>query len=190
MPEMNRREMVQLLAGGMAAFGLTPPAIERAWRAVRGTQHAARLFFTDHEWETVRLLVDYIIPRDDRSGSATDAQVPEFMDFILSESEDSQVPIRGGLAWLDNECWERFGKSFVELDDPSRRQVLDDIAWPARARPELVHGVEFFSRFRDFTASGFWSSKMGVEDLRYIGNTFVMEWKGCPAEALKHIGVG
>jgi hypothetical protein len=51
-------------------------------------------------------------------------------------------------------------------------------------------GAAFFSLFRDLVASGFWSSRMGVEDLRYTGNTFVAEWKGCPPEVLRKIGLG
>jgi len=146
-------------------------------------------FFTAHEYATVAVLVDLIIPKDERSGSATDAGVPEFMDFMLGDDPDLQTPIRGGLAWLDHECDDRYGKTFVACGDAERAAVLDDIAWPKRAKPELAAGVAFFNRFRDLTASGFFSSKLGVQDLRYIGNTFVSEWKGCPPEALAKLGV-
>ena len=112
------------------------------------------------------------------------------MDTLVAEQpEASQTALRGGLAWLDTECHERFGKRFLEAEDAERRQVLDDIAWPGRARPDLSHGVAFFNRFRDLTASGFWSSRMGVEDLRYMGNTVVSEWTGCPEEQLRKLGV-
>jgi Gluconate 2-dehydrogenase subunit 3 len=97
--------------------------------------------------------------------------------------------MRGGLAWLDAACLERFDAPFVNCTAEQRASVLDDIAWPARAKPELSHGVAFFNSFRDLTASGFWSSKMGVEDLRYIGNTFVREWTGCPEEQLRKLNV-
>jgi gluconate 2-dehydrogenase subunit 3-like protein len=193
--DLTRRDALQVLAGMTAALGLTPPMIERAWRHVHATAGrpapgARQVFFTDHEWQTVRLLVDYIIPRDERSGSATDAGVPEFMDFILNENTGMQGRVRGGLAWLDTECRERFGgKHFVDVTDAQRRGVLDDIAWPKKARPELSQGAAFFSTFRDFTASGFYSSKLGVADLQYLGNTVVPEWTGCPPEALAKLGV-
>ena len=189
MSDLTRREAVHLLAGAIGTLGLTPPLIERAWKQVR-TQSpypADRRFFTDAEWQTVRLLVDYIIPRDERSGSATDAQVPEFMDFVLAESTSAQIPIRGGLAWLDTECRERFGARFADAPDARRRELLDLIAWPAKAPASLSHGVEFFNRFRDLTASGFWSSRIGVEDLQYLGNTFMAEWNGCPDEAVQRL---
>jgi hypothetical protein len=111
------------------------------------------------------------------------------MDFILDENKGMQTWMRGGLAWLDTEARERFGREFLELADAQRRAILDDIAWPRRARPEHSQGVAFFNRFRDLTASGFFSSEIGVRDLRYQGNEFVMEWQGCPPEALRKLGV-
>ena len=115
--------------------------------------------------------------------------VPEFMDYILTEYPDGQTAIRGGLAWLDAECEKRFGKVFVSCGEADRKKVLDDIAWPKKARPEMSQGVAFFNRFRDFTASGFFSSKLGTEDLHYIGNTPQSAWSGCPPEALAKLGV-
>ena len=137
----------------------------------------------------MRVLVDLVIPRDGRSGSATDAGVPEFMDFVLTDEPGRRTAMRGGLAWLDHECDDRYGKTFVACADAERAAVLDDIAWPKRARSALAPGVAFFQGFRDLTASGFWSSKMGVQDLRYMGNVVVPEWKGCPDEQLKKLGV-
>ena len=192
---MDRRDAVQLIVTAplAAAFRWTPESVREASALARealsrGVPYEPKNF-TAHEWETVRLLVDIIPPKDDRSGSATDAGVPEFMDFMLGDDPDLQTPVRGGLAWLDHECDDRHGKTFVASSDAERRAVLDDIAWPKRAKPEHAAGVAFFNRFRDFTASGFFSSRIGVQDLRYIGNTFVSEWKGCPPEALAKLGV-
>lgn len=190
--DVSRREVLQILAGiPLLASGLSPETVRRAVASAQSamSSSSAPVFFTPHEWQTVRFLVDIIIPRDDHSGSATDAAVPEFMDFILNDQADMQTGTRGGLAWLDTECRERFGKNFVDCADAQRRRVLDDIAWPKKARPEMSQGVAFFSDFRDLTASGFYSSKLGVEDLQYLGNTVVGEWKGCPPEALAKLGV-
>ncbi len=195
MTDMNRREVIGMLATAplVAAFRWTPESVrEAAARAreavVRGTPYEPKQF-TPHEWDTVRVLVDLIIPKDERSGSATEAGVPEFMDFMLGDDPDLQTPVRGGLAWLDHECADRSGKTFAACTAAERAAVLDDIAWPAKAKPEHAAGVAFFDRFRDLTASGFFSSRTGVQDLRYIGNTFVSEWKGCPPEALAKLGV-
>ena len=199
MSEIDRRDALKILglAPLAASLGVAPSHLERATLALaRLEEHpefaAAPSFFAPHEWATVRLLVDYIIPRDERSGSATDAKVPEFIDFLMSDKESSEAmktAMRGGLAWIDNECQHRFNKSFVGATDAQRRQVLDDIAWPARARPELSHGVLFFSRFRDLTASGFFSSQMGWKDVRYEGNVAVPVWNGCPPAALAKLDV-
>jgi gluconate 2-dehydrogenase gamma chain len=149
-------------------------------------------FFTPEEYQTVRALVDLVIPRDGRSGSATDAGVPEFMDFMMADqdtSPEARTAMRGGLAWTDAECRRRFGKRFVDCTQRERIALLDEIAWPARARPEMSHGVAFFNAFRDLTASGFWSSEMGVRDLRYEGNSFVPEWSGCPDAVLRKLDI-
>jgi len=192
---MRRRDAVQLLAVAplAAAFRWAPESVREASALARaalghGTAYQPKNF-TPHEWDTVRLLVDLIIPKDERSGSATDAGVPEFMDFMLGDDPDLETPIRGGLAWLDHECDDRYGKTFVTCSDAERTGLLGDIAWPKKAKPEHSAGVAFFNSFRDLTASGFFSSKLGVQDLRYIGNTFLPEWKGCPPEALAKLGV-
>jgi len=192
---MKRRDAVHLLAAApvAAAFRWAPESVRAASVLARAARERGAPYepkhFTPHEWDTVRLLVDLIIPKDERSGSATDAGVPEFMDFMLGDDPDLETPIRGGLAWLDRECDDRYGKTFLAATEAERTAVLDDIAWPKRAKPDHAAGVAFFNSFRDLTASGFFSSRIGVQDLRYIGNTFVADWKGCPPEALAKLGV-
>ena len=146
-------------------------------------------FFTAHEYATVSVLVDLIIPKDERSGSATDAGVPEFMDFMMIDQPRRQVAMRGGLALIDRLSTDRAGKRFVSATDRERRALLDEIAYTSNTDPGLSHAVAFFSSFRDLTASGFWSTKMGIADLQYQGNAFVTEWNGCPDAALKKLGV-
>jgi gluconate 2-dehydrogenase gamma chain len=198
MPDVNRRDALKVLALAplAASIGVAPDHLERVTRALarleEGTAAAAPTFFSAHEWATVRLLADYVIPRDERSGSATDAKVPEFIDFLMADKDASasgRIAMHGGLAWLDNECQQRFAKSFVGASDAQRRQVLDDIAWPKKARSEMHHGVVFFSHFRNLTASGFFSSQMGWKDVQYLGNVAVPAWNGCPPAALAKLGV-
>ena len=217
---MDRRGALKAMAAAAAVpvlgtFEVSEEHLLRAREAaesavlaeMQGTPYTPR-FFTRHEYQTVRVLVDYIIPRDERSGSATDAGVPQYMDFVLSDQTPppgppnptrrfyvaptaAQINVRGGLAWLDTECARRFGagKTFLTATDPQRREVLDDIAWPAKAKPELSHGVAFFTRMRDMTAAGFFSSRIGVQDLRYIGNMPMAKWDGCPPNVLEKLGV-
>jgi len=198
MKRITRRTALKLLSSAPAAAAMnwTSAEAEHALEyveqtrtgAARGVSYQPR-FFTTHEYQTVRLLVDMIIPRDERSGSATDAGVPEFMDFMMIDDPARQTAMRGGLALIDYLCLQRFTKSFLESSDAERRELLDDIAFPDRASQSLSHGVMFFSSIRDLTASGFWTTRMGIDDLGYRGNTFVREWTGCPKEALDKLGV-
>ncbi len=192
MSDLNRREMVQLLSAvaWTSVFRLTPAEAERAARAAwTASSNYVPEFFTAEEWETVRLLVDLIIPADDHSGSATDALVPEFMDFTMMDRPSGQQPMRGGLMWLDLACQDRYRRRFVRCSDAQRAELLNDIAWPDRAPERLVQGVAFFNSFRDLTASGFYSSKLGVQDLQYSGNRAIAEWRGCPPDVLHNLGV-
>ena len=198
MSTIDRRTMLRLLASAPLAAGFTWTEAEAAQahqhaQAARAAAKPGTLFkptfFTAHEYATVRVLVDIVIPKDERSGSATEVGVPEFMDFIVNDQPARQVPMRGGLAWIDLECEKRFDKMFVTCSASERSAVLDDIAYPGQARPEFLAGVAFFNSVRDLTASGFWSSKPGMADLKYMGNTFVPEWTGCPDEAVTKLGL-
>ena len=197
MSEINRRQMLSALgAAPVVAFTWTElearVAGERAQQAraeaAAAGQPYAPKFFTAAEFATLTVLADLILPRDARSGSASEAGTLEFIDFIVGEQPNRQVPMRGGLAWLNAECQQRFEKTFLDAADAERRQVLDDIAWPAKARPEVSHGVAFFNTLRDLVASGFWSSRMGMNDIGYMGNR-VSAWDGAPAAVLQKLGV-
>lgn len=204
MTDISRREALQGLAAIPAGLALSPEMLERARAHVSealGAQDGAPdapqaqpaayvpRQFTADEWRLVRLLVDYVIPRDATSGSATDAGVPEFMDFILGEYASNRTWMKDGLGWMNAECRRRFGKGFVSCTDVQRRELLDAIAFPRKAAPEVKAGVEFFNRFRNMTASGFYTSRIGVADLGYIGNRPVAKWEGTPPEVLKKLGL-
>jgi hypothetical protein len=196
---IHRRDALRLLTAAPVAAGFvwTEAEAQQAHHNAQASRQTARRtgaafkpkFFTAHEYATVLVLVDLIIPKDERSGSATDAGVPEFMDFIMLDQPARQTAMRGGLAWLDVECERRFDKRFLDCAADQRTAVLDAISGIAPPPPNLSHGVAFFRSFRDLTASGFWTSKVGIADLQYMGNTFVAEWKGCPEEALKKLGL-
>lgn len=201
MSDLSRRDALKLLGAAplVGALDWSAPSIERATRMVarlhdEGAQPAAYKprFFTPHEWRTVRVLADIIIPADERSGSATAAKAPEFIDFMLAEkdsSEASRVSMRGGLAWLDNEMRRRFDKDFYHASDEQRTSVLDDIAYPRKAKPAYAAGVSWFTRFRSSVGSAFFSSAVGWKDLQYMGNVFNPKWDGCPPEATAKLGV-
>jgi hypothetical protein len=216
--EIGRRSALRLIGTAPIAVAFTlganeaAAAAEKAAAAVKaaaaGKPYVPK-FFNPQEWKTVRILVDMIIPKDERSGSATDAGVPEFMDYLMNDPTDTdlqrerrQTAMRGGLAWINSVSERRFGHAFAEASETERTAILDEIAYskdeqedeaemrePRDLRVMVKHGPSFFNSFRDLTASGFWSSKMGVEDLGYVGNRFVAEWKGAPPEVLAKLGL-
>jgi hypothetical protein len=223
------------MAVAAGAVEAAPPAAKPATAAAAAKKAAAKAkFFTDHEWKTAGTLADMIIPRDAKSGSATEAGVVEFMDeWVDYWGERIQAQMRGGLMWLDAETTRRFDQRFVECTNAQRRQVLDTIAYPPRElatpvagqltqqRPEGAasttypqgpppqkppegapppqsaapesgtsdsQGIAFFTLFRDLTASGFYTSEIGIKDLGYMGNQ-PYDWKGCPPEVLAKLGL-
>ena len=138
--------------------------------------------------QTIAILADIIIPRDEHSGSATDAGVPAFIEFMAKDRPDMQTPLRGGLAWIDNQAQKRFGNTFSEISAAQRIAIVEDIAYTEREKPGMSQGIAFFSLMRNLTASGFWSSKIGIEDLGYMGNIPNM-WDGPPKEVLEKYGL-
>lgn len=140
-------------------------------------------FFTSHELLTITVLADIIIPKDEISGSASDAKVTDFIEFIVKDIPDHQVPMRGGLKWLDLQCFNRYNNSFKACTKAEQLEIVQEIAYPLKAKPEMQQGVVFFNRMRSLTASGFYTSKIGVKDIGYLGNA-PGKWEGVPADVL------
>lgn len=145
-------------------------------------------FFTADEMATITILADIIIPKDATSGSASDAKVPAFIEFIVKDMPEHQVPLRGGLRWLDIQCLTRYDKPFKDCSPQQQIEIVDEIAWPAKAKPEMSQGVAFFSLMRNLTASGFYTTELGVKDIGYMGNV-PNQWNGVPADVLQQYGL-
>ena len=195
---VSRRDVVAAAAtaAALAALPITPAEAENAATyvaaALQGQAQGAVYkpkYFQPDEWRQIRVMVDLIIPKDAKSGSATDAGVPQYMDFFCTEYASNYAWMRDALRWFDGFAYNSYKKSFMKCSDAERRKLLDQVAWPAKAAPAMREGVQHFNRLRDFTASGFFSSQMGVKDIGYVGNMAIPVWNGCPPEALKHLGV-
>jgi hypothetical protein len=145
-------------------------------------------FFTAHELATITVLGDIIIPKDDVSGSASDAKVPEFIEFIVKDMPEHQTPMRGGLMWIDRHAFKKNGKNFKDCSKDQQIAIVDEIAYPNKAAKEVAQGVAFFSLMRNLTATGFYTSQMGVADVGYKGNQ-PNQWNGVPDEVMKQYGV-
>jgi gluconate 2-dehydrogenase gamma chain len=145
-------------------------------------------YFDPHEMATITILADLIIPRDEHSGSASDAKVPAFIEFLVKDEPEHQLPMRGGLRWLDLQCLTRFNTDFKSSAAQQQLEMLHDIAYPMKASPAMAPGVAFFNKMRDLTAMGFFTSKMGIGDLGYQGNR-PGQWTGVPPDVLKKYGL-
>jgi gluconate 2-dehydrogenase gamma chain len=192
MAGISRRDVLKNLAIGVAggsvmqvipveAAAVAHQMVHKEKAATPGGNYTPK-YFSAHEYATLLLLCDTIIPKDEKSGGAVEAGAPEFIDLLTSENKDYQLEFGGGLMWLDNFCLDRFEKTFSDATPDQRKEVLELIAYRknALADPSLSQGVAFFSRLRDMTCDGFYSSKIGISDLEYIGNTALAVWPGCP----------
>ena len=145
-------------------------------------------FFEEHEMKTITVLADIIIPADAVSGSASQAEVPAFIEFIVKDIPSHQIPMRGGLKWLDLHCLKEYQKAFIDCSSDQQIELVNQIAYPDKAKPEMSQGVVFFNRMRNLTASGFYTSKIGIDDIGYVGNKANI-WAGVPEDVLAQYGL-
>jgi Gluconate 2-dehydrogenase subunit 3 len=195
----ERRDILKLMTSMPAAVlvSVAPFATEMAKAAPQAAAAQQRQAsdhpkaLNPHEWRTLRILSDLIIPADDRSGSATQAAVPEFIDDWLDLKRGNLLDeIRGGLTWLDMQCNRSFKYDFADCSTARQKQILDRIAYPEKAAPDDASAVAFFNTLRDLVVSGFFTSQAGVRDLPYVGNEPQEKWSGCPEPVLARLGFG
>jgi len=152
----------------------------------RDKKIAVEIYLNEHELTTIAVLCDIILPATAEAGSATDAEVPAFIDFIVKDIPSHQLPIRGGLMWLDGEANRRFNKEFISCSNTEQIQIIEDIAYPDEdgKKPLMAPGIKFFNRMRNLTLTGYYTTRMGLDDLGYTGN-YANVWDGVPDEVLK-----
>lgn len=160
-------------------YGRTPSELERDRKLLEAE------YFTDMELGDLATLCDIILPATPTAGSANDAAVPDFIEFMVKDAPFLQLPLRGGLAWINNEARKRFNKTFEDITEAQRLEIIEDIAYPDKATPEMNQGAKFFDRLRGLVLTGYYTSKIGIEDLGYVGNRPNV-WDGVPEEVLKN----
>ena len=159
----------------------------------RDAKLMAETFFNEQEMATITVLCGLILPADEKSGSAVDAEVPDFIEFVAKDMPHYQLPLRGGLMWLNHEANKRFETAFKDCTSAQQTEILDDIAYNAvlEENPDspLAPGIKFFDLMRNLTVTGFYTSKEGVlTDLEYKGNVPNV-WDGPPQDVLDQYGV-
>jgi hypothetical protein len=204
---MDRRNSIKALLVGSMATGVLVEAckpsekkaivastdatlnMDRMQEEIEAAKKLSALpnFFNAHEMATITVLGDIIIPRDKVSGSASDAKVPEFIEFIVKDMPEHQVPMQGGLRWLDMQCFKHYDKTFVDCSKQQQIEMVDAIAYPEKAKPAVKQGVAFFNLMRDLVSTGFYTSEIGVKDIGYMGNV-PNQWNGVPDDVLKQYG--
>jgi hypothetical protein len=189
---ISRRDILRTLAVGAAAGSVLQVIPAEAAAYIHQMVHNEKSssaagnytpkFFSAPQYALLVALCDTIIPKDEKSGGAVEAGAPEFIDLLTSENEKYQLRLGGGLSWLDNYCIDRYSKRFLECGPEQKKEVLDLIAFRKNAKqdPSLGPGVAFFAFLRNLTCDGYYTSKIGIADLGYIGNTSLSEFPGCP----------
>src|SRR5688572_29839864 len=202
---MDRRKYLKTLAVGSVGAGIliqcepkeekaatAPPTSFTYDRTPEELEREKKLqsekFFDEHEMKTITVLSDIIIPKDEVSGSASDAGVPAFIEFIVKDQPRYQIPLRGGIRWIDMQSLKRFNTDFASSTTTQQLEIVDEIAFPEKAKPEVQQGVAFFNTMRDLTACGFFTSEIGIKDLGYMGNR-PNQWHGVPEDVLAQYGV-
>ena len=155
---------------------------------LRDQKLLSEIFFTEEERKKLSTLVDIIMPKDSESPAATEVGVVDFMEFIMKDQPNYQTPMRGGLMWLDFESDEKFGKNFTKLSQSEVLQIVDEVAWPEKAKPEYEGGVRWFNMLRNLTCSGYFSTEAGWKYMGYVGNQPNV-WDGVPKEVMDKHGV-
>jgi len=150
------------------------------------------LTLNEQQRATATVLSDLIIPADDESPAASKVGVIDFIDEWISapypsNQSDRPVVIQG-LAWLDQESQRRFKNTFVALTDKERVAICDDIA-AAKPAAQFEQAAKFFVRYRALTAGGYYTTPVGMKDLRYVGNVATTTFDGPPVELLKKLGL-
>ena len=172
----------QIIDEGKGLYGRTPKEI------AHDEKINAEVFFNPHELATIAVLCDLILPASATAGSATEAGVPEFIEFITKEIKSHQMPLRGGLMWLDHRAMTFFQNAFKDCSAAQQHQLLDEIAWPDTASAEVQQGVSFFSLMRNQVITGYYTSSIGLKDLGYQGNAPNI-WDGVPEDVLAAHGL-
>jgi len=189
MQGFSRRNLLKSLSIGAAAgsvlLAIPMEAAEHVHQMIASEKEAgpyAPKYFTDAQYKLLTALCGTILPADADSAGAIEAGAPEFIDLLTSENAEYQRKLGGGLLWLDEQCLSRYGSGYLECKPEQQKEMLDRIAYRKNAGSDtsLAYGVEFFTLLRNLTSDGFFTSKIGIEYLGYIGNTFLLEFPGCP----------
>lgn len=183
--ETSRRTLLRNLALVALAGPLTEEAAGQVHQHVAEAKKKAAgvykpKYFTAHEFETLAVLSEMIIPGARAAGAA------EFVDLLASNNMEFAAPFSGGMLWLDHEFERRFQTDFLKAGAAQRKEVLDVIAYRKNATPELGPGIEFFDLARRMAADAYFTSREGVKAIGFMGNGAAAKFE-VPAAVLEYV---
>ena len=187
-PEVTRRDLLRITLTTLGANVVSAEAAQHVHRTVADVKKAGAYkpkFFNDHEYQTLTKLADLIIPADERSPGALAGGAPEFIDFLCSQSPELAAIYTGGIAWLDHQMQKSYSANFLAATPEQQTAMLDLIAYRTNNSVELGPGIQFFNWVRNMTVDAFYTSKAGMDDLGYMGNSAMSEFH-VPAEAIAY----
>ena len=182
MSEFSRRTLIQLPAFAAAAAA-QEPGHDHISQSAPFTRPPRKVFFTDHEFATLEILCDRILPADEVSPAASTAGAPEYIELLSSNNNKLAQTFRGGLAWLDAQSRARCGANFAAASQSEQNALLELIADRRKAPPEYKPGVDFFDWARKMTVDGFYTSPVGYKDVDYKGGKGMTQYEA-PLEAI------
>ncbi len=141
--------------------------------------------FASGEWATLLHLCDLILPADDVSKGALDAGCPQYIDLLASGSTELSTLLAGGIQWLDATAQKRHARPFLGLTAEQQTALLDILAYRKNDSPELSAGIRFFDLLRRMTVDAFYTSKIGIADVGYMGNKGMTKFE-VPLEILDY----
>ncbi len=149
---------------------------------------------TPRQLRTAGVLSDIILPHvEESSPSASELKVPDFIDEWVSAPYPNQqadrTVILDGLAWVDRESQARFKKNFVELSHGQQLEICDDVCYQNTAKVDFETGARFFTKFRNLTLGGYYTTEVGMRDVGYVGNVALASFDGPPPEVLERLGL-
>ena len=212
LPRIPRREAIRWMLAAAAASALDPAAFGAQKKMIGSPEGIAGgygtdpnlvrdyapgdcwpLTLTEAQRKTAATWCDVIIPPDDKSPSASQLGVVDFIDEWVSAPYPDQKADRkivlAGLEWMEAESKKRFDKDFAALSEEQKHAICDDICYGAKAKQEFKEAAKYFAKFRSLTASGFYTTPQGMTDLGYVGNTPMAKFDGPPQEVLDRLGV-
>lgn len=181
---IERRDVLRVLTIAAAAGNFS--GFSR-WNFARAQQQAPEArpakyqprFFTAPEYDTMECLSELIIPSDGTPG-AREAGVAEFIDFMAFSDPALQYPLRYGLTWLNARSASLHNSRFVELPESQQAEILGQLTYRDRYVAGQEDGRRFLQLVRDYTVMGFYTTRIGLEELDYPGLRLYSDSPSCP----------